>query len=70
MADLIIFFALLGDSSPSRNMFPIIASPGTSVGVLKELVYAKALNNLKGIDARNLILWKVLPLCSFPFIIY
>jgi hypothetical protein len=70
MANLIIFFALLGDSSPSRNMFPIIASPSISVGELKELVHAKALSSLKGIDARDLTLWKVLPLYSFPFIMY
>jgi Crinkler effector protein N-terminal domain len=67
MANLEIFFFLLGDSSPSNDTFPITASPGDSVGELKDKVYALVQNSLhvKGIDARNLILWKVLPLCSF-----
>jgi hypothetical protein len=65
MANLEIFFFLLGDSSPFNNMFPIIASPGISVSELKDEVYAKKQNGLKGIDASDLCLWKVLPLCFF-----
>jgi hypothetical protein len=70
MANLKVFFFLLGDSSPSNNMFPIIASPSISVGELKDMVYALVQDSVhvKGIGARNLILWKVLLLCSFPLI--
>ena len=65
MANLKIFFFLLGDSSPSNDMFHIIAPPGISVSELKEDVYKKKQNGLKGTDASLLRLWKVLPLCSF-----
>jgi Crinkler effector protein N-terminal domain len=66
MANLNIFFLLLGDSSPSTDMFSIRASPGISVGELKEEVYAETKNGLKGIDPSDLHLWKVLSLRSFP----
>jgi hypothetical protein len=65
MANLEIFFFLLGDSSPSNDTFPITASPGISVSELKEKVYAEKQNGLKGIDASDLCLWKVLPLSFF-----
>jgi hypothetical protein len=66
MADLRIFFTLLGDSSPSNDMFHIIVSPNISVSELRELVHGKTLSSLHGIDARNLTLWKVLPLYILP----
>jgi Crinkler effector protein N-terminal domain len=65
MANLKIFFFLLGDSSPSNNTFSITASPDSSVSELKDEVYDKKQNGLKGIDSSDLHLWKVLPLCSF-----
>jgi hypothetical protein len=54
MANLKIFFFLLGDSLPSNDVFPIIAPPGISVGELKDEVYKKKQNGLKGIDASAL----------------
>jgi len=68
MANLEIFFFLLGDSSPSNDTFSIIVSPNTSVAEVKDEVYAKMQNDLKGIDASDLRLWKVLPLYSFHHI--
>jgi hypothetical protein len=61
-----LFVFILGDSVPSSRMFPITAPASDSVDKLKRLIYANAQNRLKGIAAIDLILWKVLPLCSFP----
>jgi Crinkler effector protein N-terminal domain len=60
-----LFISFLGDSPILPKMFPITAPSNISVSVLKERVHAERQNRLKGIDARNLILWKVLPL-FFP----
>jgi hypothetical protein len=57
-----LFISFLGDSPILPKMFPITAPSNISVSVLKERVYAERQNRLKGIGARNLILWKVLHL--------
>ena len=67
MAKLRIFFFLLGDSSPSNDTFPIVASPNTSVGEVKDMVHAKKPNRLRGIDPSDLRLWKVLSALFLPF---
>jgi Crinkler effector protein N-terminal domain len=68
MASLEIFVLVLGDFPASQRMFPITASTSDSVGHLRRLVHDTNQNRFKGIDARELVLWKVPPSCSFPII--
>jgi hypothetical protein len=65
-----LFVFILRDSQPSLPYFSIKATTSDSVGKLKELIYAKAQNTLEGIDANELVLWKVLQLCSFRRIMH
>jgi hypothetical protein len=65
-----LFVFILGGSLPLGHSFSITATASDSVGKLKELIYAEAQNSFKGIDAKDLTLWKVLCLCSFRRIMY
>jgi len=65
MSDLELFFVVPGDSPASRRMFGVKAAQNTSVSELKKLVYAELRDELDGIGARNLVLWKVPPLHLF-----
>jgi len=70
MPNIDLFVFLLGDSSPSMHMFPITASADISVDALKNRVYAKVQKGLEDVNAKNLILWKVLlQLCSFTSVL-
>jgi hypothetical protein len=65
-----LFVLVLGDSPPSMRTFSITAPASDSVGKLRELVLDEIQNRLKGIDAVDLVLWKVFQLCSFRCITY
>jgi Crinkler effector protein N-terminal domain len=59
-----LFVHVLGDLPPPMRTFSITATTIDSVGKLKELIYAKTQNRFKDINAKDLVLWKVNPLCS------
>jgi Crinkler effector protein N-terminal domain len=65
-----LFVLVLGDLPPSMHTFPMTLPASDSVGKLREQVCAQNQNSLKAIDAKELVLWKVLPLCSSHRIIY
>jgi hypothetical protein len=64
-ADLELFALVLGDAPPLKRVFSITAKASDSVAKLRKLVYEQKKNRFKGIDASDLVLWKVLPLCDF-----
>jgi hypothetical protein len=68
MANLEIFVWVLGNFPASQRTFQITVPASESVGHLRDLVYGESQNTFKGIDVKQLILWKVLPFCPFPII--
>jgi hypothetical protein len=65
-----LFVFILGESSPSDNMFGITAEANISVSELRRRIYTETQHSLEGVNAKDLALWKVLPLCSFPFVMF
>ena len=59
--NLNIFCLLLPNDDPHRHIFPATLRGDQTVGDLKDAIKLKKANNLKDIDADELILYKVLP---------
>jgi hypothetical protein len=71
MAGLELFIFILGDSPASEHTFSVMIEGSDSVSQLKEQVHAKAQGRFSpGVSAIDLILWKVLSLCSFRFVMF
>jgi Crinkler effector protein N-terminal domain len=64
-----LFAHILGDSPASEHTFSVTVKASDFVDTLRKEVYIAKQNRFKGIDASDLVLWKVLPLCSFRHIL-
>ena len=53
-------FCQLGDD-PNGSPFPVETDPNRTVGELKKLIKNENPNNLRDVDAHELVLWKASP---------